>query len=277
MNTALTDKVAVVTGAAGVLCSQMVWALAEAGAHVALMGRTASKLEKLAEELRAAGHRCCVAPADVCQRQALLDAKALINKELGPVDILLNGAGGNHPDATTGLEQIDSNDFDKAESFLGIDADAFQSVFGLNFIGTLLPSMIFGEDMTERQQGVILNISSMSALLPLTKVPAYSAAKAAVDNFTRWLAVHVAQRGIRVNALAPGFFVTDQNRFLLYQEDGKTLSERGNKIISQTPMQRFGEAEELRDACVFLCSDAARFVTGQVLGIDGGFSAYSGV
>ena len=273
----LTNKVAVITGAAGVLCSQMVWALAEAGAKVALIGRTESKLQSLADELIAAGHSACVAAADVCQREALKSAKGKINKELGPIDILVNGAGGNHPDATTKMEVITEDEFEEQESFFGIDTDAFLSVFGLNFIGTLLPSIIFAKDMSDNKAGCILNISSMSALLPLTKVPAYSAAKAAVDNFTKWLSVHFAQRGVRVNALAPGFFVTEQNRFLLYQEDGKMLTERGNKIISQTPMQRFGDATELKDSTVFLCSDSAKFITGQVLGVDGGFSAFSGV
>ncbi len=277
MNYQLDNKVCVITGAAGVLCSQMVKALAAAGASVALIGRTESKLEALAEELRKDNHQVCIAPADVCDRDALLKAKDKINSELGSIDILINGAGGNHPDATTALEEITGDDFEKSESFFGIDANAFQSVFGLNFIGSLLPSIVFGEDMSDKKDGVILNISSMSAYLPLTKVPAYSSAKAAVDNFTKWLAVHVAQRGIRVNALAPGFFVTDQNRFLLYQEDGKTLSARGEKIIQQTPMRRFGEAEELRDATVFLCSDASKFMTGQIVGVDGGFSAFSGV
>ncbi len=277
MNTDLSNKVCVITGAAGVLCSQMVWALAEAGAKVALIGRTKSKLETLASALQDAGHTAVVASADVCDKQALIKAKKTINEALGNIDILVNGAGGNHPKATTKLETVGNEDFNKAESFFGIDEEAFESVFGLNFIGSLLPSMVFGEDMSDHKNGVILNISSMSAQSPLTKVPAYSAAKAAIDNFTKWLAVHFAQRGIRVNALAPGFFVTDQNRFLLFQEDGKTLTERGNKIISQTPMQRFGEAQELKDSTVFLCSDASKFMTGQIIGVDGGFSAFSGV
>lgn len=278
MNTNINGKVCVVTGAAGVLCSRMVHALAAAGAHLALLGRTQSKLDAVAKELTDAGYTNHIAvAADVCDRSSLEAAHIKIKEALGPIDILVNGAGGNNPKATTSMEIMTDEEYTKDDSFFGINADAFVGVFGLNFIGTLLPCLVFAKDMADNKSGVILNISSMSAQLPLTKVPAYSAAKAAVDNFTKWLSVHFAQRGIRVNALAPGFFVSDQNRFLLYEQDGSTLTARGKKIISQTPMQRFGEADELQDSVVFLCSPASTFITGIVLPVDGGFSAFSGV
>lgn len=273
----LSNKVCVVTGAAGVLCSAMVEALVSHGAKVALIGRTQSKLDSLAEDLRAKYATCQVLPvaADVLDKAGLEQAKERINSELGRVDLLVNGAGGNHPKGTTPAEQMQA-DTPLEESFFGAEVEGFEHVFKLNFLGTLLPCQVFGADM-RAEGGSIINMSSMSAQGPLTKVAAYSAAKAAVDNFTKWLATHFAPLGIRVNAIAPGFFVTEQNRFLLLQEDGKTLTPRGDKIISGTPMGRFGNPEDLQSATVFLAADSARFVTGTVIPVDGGYGAYSGV
>jgi NAD(P)-dependent dehydrogenase (short-subunit alcohol dehydrogenase family) len=271
----LNGKVCVVTGAAGVLCSALVRALVAEGARVALLGRTVSKLENLARELAADGFsETLPISADVQDRTALETAKKQINEHFGPVDILINGAGGNHPGGTTPAEQMLA-DTPLDQSFFGAQVEGFEQVFDLNFLGTLLPCQVFGADLIDRG-GNILNLSSMSAQLPLTKVAAYSAAKSAVDNFTRWLAVHLAPRGVRVNALAPGFFLTEQNRFLLTNEDGSRTA-RGDKIIRGTPMGRFGDPEDLRSATLFLVGDEARFVTGVVLPVDGGFSAYSGV
>jgi NAD(P)-dependent dehydrogenase (short-subunit alcohol dehydrogenase family) len=215
---------------------------------------------------------------NVLEKQSLADAKKAVNEQLGPVDILINAAGGNNPKATTAVETIEDKDLDHLEgTFFGLEMEAFRKVFDLNFIGTLLPSMVFTRDMIERKRGVILNISSMNSYRPLTRIPAYSAAKASINNFTAWLAVHLARQNIRVNAIAPGFFLTDQNRFLLYEQATGTLSARGNKIINGTPMKRFGTPDELLGALLYLVSDMSKFVTGIVLPVDGGFSAYSGV
>jgi NAD(P)-dependent dehydrogenase (short-subunit alcohol dehydrogenase family) len=273
----LTDKVCVVTGAAGVLCSSMVEALVAHGAKVALIGRTTSKLEALAADLAEHHPNCQVLPvsADVLDKAGLEAAKERINAELGRVDVLINGAGGNHPKGTTPAEQMTA-ETPLDQSFFGAEVEGFEHVFKLNFLGTLLPCQVFGADM-HADGGSIINISSMSAQNPLTKVAAYSAAKAAVDNFTKWLATHFAAIGIRVNAIAPGFFITEQNRFLLLEQDGETLTARGNKIIQGTPMARFGEPEDLQSATVFLAADSARFITGTVIPVDGGYGAYSGV
>ncbi len=274
----LKGKVCVVTGATGVLCSVMVRALCKQGAKVAMIARTQEKLDTLARQMRDAGHDCIGVSASVTDREALEAARETIVDTFGPADILVNGAGGNSPKATTPLENLDPDSLDDLEkSFFGIDLEGFDFVFDLNLKGTVLPTTIFAEAMVKRGTGVIINVSSMSALLPLTKVVAYSAAKASVDSFTRWLATHLAPTGVRVNALSPGFFVSEQNRFLLYEQDGKTLSARGGKIVANTPMGRFGEAEELEGALLFLASEMSRFVTGIVLPVDGGFSAYSGV
>ena len=273
----LDNKVCVVTGAAGVLCSAMVEAMLEEGAKVALLGRTESKLSDLKAELAAKGlTETLVTPADVLNEDALREVKQQINDKWGKIDILINGAGGNHPKATSPAEQMDANT-PKEQSFFGLSMDAFGFVFDLNFKGTLLPSQIFGEDMLEGKEGNIINISSMSADRPLTKVGAYSAAKSSVDSLTQWLSVHLAPVNIRVNALAPGFFVTGQNKFLLYQEDGVTPTARGQKIINNTPMGEFGKPEDLKGAIKFLAGPDSRFVTGIILPVDGGFSAYSGV
>lgn len=278
MELSVKNKVCVVTGAAGVLCSAMVEALCESGAKVALLGRTLSKLESLKDALASKGYNDTLAiAADVQNKEDLIKAKNNIESEWGSVDILINGAGGNHPDATTKIENFESDTDSLEGSFFGIDVDAFSSVMDLNFKGTLLPSLVFSEGMVKNGNGSIINVSSMSAERPLTKVGAYSSSKAAVDNFTRWLSVHFAKKNVRVNAIAPGFFATNQNKFLLYQEDGETLTDRGKKIINNTPMASFGDAQDLKGATVFLASDAARFVTGIILPVDGGFSAYSGV
>jgi NAD(P)-dependent dehydrogenase (short-subunit alcohol dehydrogenase family) len=273
----LKNKNCVVTGAAGILCSAMVEALLEEGARVALIGRTESKLVELKEKLAEKGlTETIVAAADVLDESALRKVKTTINAEWGPVDILINGAGGNHPKATSPAEQM-SKDTPKEQSFFGMSIDAFGFVFDLNFKGTLLPCQIFGEDMADNQSGNIINISSMSADRPLTKVGAYSAAKSSVDSLTQWLSVHLAPVNVRVNALAPGFFVTGQNKFLLYQEDGETPTARGQKIINNTPMGEFGSPDDLKGAIKFLAGPDSRFITGIILPVDGGFSAFSGV
>jgi NAD(P)-dependent dehydrogenase (short-subunit alcohol dehydrogenase family) len=271
----MKSKTVVITGGSGVLCRAMAKRLARRGAKIALLGRTESKLKNVAEEIQAEGGIVITAPVDVLDKSALIDAHKMINSALGPCDILINGAGGNHPKATT-----DVVEFNKEQStengFFELDADTVSEVFDLNFMGTFLPSQIFGKDMIGRDGCSIINISSMSAYKPLTKVMAYSAAKAAVSNFTEWMAVHFAKSGIRVNAIAPGFFLTDQNRRLLTNEDG-SLTERGNTILSHTPVGRFGNPDDLLSTLEWLCDDKSSFVTGIVVPVDGGFNAYSGV
>ena len=273
----LKNKVCVVTGAAGILCSAMVEALLEEGAKVALLGRTESKLVNLKKELHDKGYsETLVTTADVLKAGDLIKAKEFINSTWGKVDLLVNGAGGNHPNATSKAEQM-TEDTPLEDSFFGMSLDAFGFVFDLNFKGTLLPCQIFGKDMIDSGEGNIINISSMSADRPLTKVGAYSSAKASVDSLTQWLSVHLATRNIRVNGLAPGFFVTGQNKFLLFKEDGETPTARGLKIINNTPMGEFGRPEDLKGAIKFLAGPDSRFVTGITLPVDGGFSAFSGV
>jgi NAD(P)-dependent dehydrogenase (short-subunit alcohol dehydrogenase family) len=278
----LSGKVAVVTGGTGVLCSAMARALGECGAGVAVLGRRKEVADELAAEIRKDGGKAIGVSADVLDRAKLDAANAIIEKELGgPVDILLNGAGGNHPKGNTSTEQLDPETVGKTvagmNGFYDLDPESLQYVFNLNFLGTLLPSQAFTKGMVGRKKGTIINISSVSAVKPLTKVVAYGAAKAAITNFTQWLAVHFARTGVRVNAIVPGFFITEQNRNLLTKPDG-TLSPRGDKIIAHTPMGRFGEAGELLGALLWLVDDrAAGFVTGSVVTVDGGFTAYSGV
>ena len=273
----LKDKVCVVTGAAGVLCSAFVEALLEEGAKVCLLGRTESKLKKLRDSLAQLGFdHTLVMAADVLKKQELEEARIRINEKWGPVEILINGAGGNHPMATASVEQLRGDD-PSTGSFFELDTEACSQVFDLNFKGSFLSTQVFGMDMLKHGRGNIINISSMAADRPLTKVGAYSHAKAALDNFTQWLAVHLAKRNIRVNAIAPGFFVTHQNRFLLYQKESKTLTARGMKIVEHTPMGRFGEPSDLKGAVRFLAGTASTFITGITLAVDGGFSAYSGV
>ena len=274
-----SGKVAVVTGGAGVLCSMFAKALALCGAKVAILDLALDKAEALAEEIRAGGGEALAVGVNVLERESVQNACRVVTEAFGPCDILVNGAGGNNAKATT-----DDEFFDRAasfgegkKSFFDLDPAGFDFVFGLNLKGTLLPTQAFARDMAERGRGNIVNISSMNAFTPLTKIPAYSAAKAAVSNFTRWLSVYFSQCGVRVNAIAPGFFSTQQNAKLLWNEDG-TPTPRTMKILKSTPMGRFGESEELLGALLFLLDDrASSFVTGTVLAVDGGFSAYSGV
>jgi NAD(P)-dependent dehydrogenase (short-subunit alcohol dehydrogenase family) len=259
----------------------MAGALAERGVAVALLDLREGASIEAAREIVAKGGRAIGVPCDVLDKESLKAAKARVVHELGGVDILINGAGGNDPKATTSKETLERKDLieaaDGLKTFFDLDASGIQSVFDLNFLGTLLATQTFGRMMAERGRGVILNVSSMNAFKPLTRVPAYSAAKAGVSNFTQWLATHFAPLHIRVNAIAPGFFLTEQNRFLLTDERTGELTARGARIIAHTPMGRFGRPEDLAGALVWLVSDASAFVTGIVLPIDGGFSAYSGV
>ncbi|MCX2679125.1 SDR family oxidoreductase [Galbibacter sp. EGI 63066] len=270
------DKVIVVTGGTGVLGSTMTRALASKGAKVAVLGRNLDKANTLADEINKSGGIAIGISADVCDKEALVTAHAKINKKLGPVDILINGAGGNHPDGTTSQEFYSEENQKDARTFFDMELDGMDHVFRLNFMGTFLPTQVFAKDMIGRKDCSILNISSVSAVLPLTKVPAYSAAKAAISNFTQWMSVYFAKEGIRVNALVPGFFLTEQNRTLLTNTDG-SLTDRGNKILSQTPMERFGDPEDLVSTLLWLCDPASRFVTGTTVAVDGGFCAYNGV
>ena len=265
----MKGKMCVVTGGGGVLCSVLARQLAERGASVVVLDLDADKAEQVATGIRSRGGNAMAVRASVLDRDSLNGAAGLIEKEFGRVDVLINGAGGNRPGATTG----------KDRSFFDLEDESIRSVFDLNFLGSLLPSQVLGRMMVKQGEGVILNIASMNALRPLTRIPAYSAAKAAIANFTQWLAVHMAQEyspRIRVNAIAPGFFLTEQNRFLLQQEDG-SLTKRGQQILDHTPMARFGEPEDLVGVVEWLVSPRADFVTGVVVPIDGGFSAFSGV
>ena len=277
----LSGKVAVVTGGTGILCSEMSKALGECGAKVAVLGRRKEVADELAAEIRKNGGKAIGVSADVLDKARLEAAHAVIEKELGPVDILLNGAGGNHPKGTASVEYLNPDDLGKVvegvNSFYDLDQEGIQYVFNLNFLGTLLPCQVFTKGMVARRRGTILNVSSASAIRPLTKVMAYGAAKAAVSNFTQWLAVHFSRANVRVNAIVPGFFLTEQNRNLLTKPDG-SMTPRGEKIVSHTPMGRFGEANELLGALLWLVDDrSAGFVTGTIVTVDGGFSAYSGV
>ena len=278
MNPDLKGKVAVITGGAGVLCSEFAKALAAAGAKVAVAGRTLSKLEAVADEINAAGGEAIAVQMDVVNKESVKAAHAEVLDKFGKCDILINGAGGNHPRATTDKEYFEMGDLDgETKSFFDLDEEDVEFVFNLNFIGTLIPTQEFAKDMIGREGCTILNVSSMNAYTPLTKIPAYSGAKAAISNFTQWMAVHFSKVGIRVNAIAPGFFSTAQNAKLLWNEDG-TPTARTEKILNATPMGRFGEPEELLGALMFLVDEkAASFVTGIVIPVDGGFSAYSGV
>ena len=275
----LSGKVAVVTGGGGILCSGMSKAIAECGAKVAILDLRKEAADKVADEIKAAGGTAMGVACNVLDRASLEEAYALIKKEFGPCDILLNGAGGNNPKGTTDNEVMSKADLTATEgkNFYNLDPTGIQFVFNLNFLGSLLPTQVFSRGMVERGRGTILNVSSMNAFRPLTKIPAYSAAKAGVSNFTQWLAVHFSKAGVRVNAIAPGFFLTDQNRALLTKPDG-SLTPRGEKILSLTPMGRFGSPEDLVGTVLWLLNEeAAGFVTGVVVPIDGGFNAFSGV
>lgn len=274
----LKGKVAVVTGAGGVICSMLAEALAAAGAKVALLDLDGERAEEFAKQIVKDGGVAKGYSANVLNKQSLADCHKQVLNDLGKCDILVNGAGGNNPKAQTDKEYFENGDIDAdTKSFFDLDEGGVQFVFNLNYLGTLLPTQEFARDMVGREGCNIINISSMNAFTPLTKIPAYSAAKSAVSNFTQWLAVHFSKAGIRVNAIAPGFFSTAQNKSLLWNADG-TPTARTGKIIAATPMGRFGEVEELIGATLFLASEkAAGFITGVVLPIDGGFSAYSGV
>jgi NAD(P)-dependent dehydrogenase (short-subunit alcohol dehydrogenase family) len=275
----LKGKCCVITGGAGVIGCSMVECLARTGLKTAIIDLNIELAIQKAEEIASlTGGTVIGVGGNVLDKNSLAEAKKTVNEQLGPIDILINAAGGNSPKATTAVETIDDKDLDHLDrTFFGLEMDAFRKVFDLNFIGTLLPTMVFAKDMIERKHGVIINISSMNSYRPLTRIPAYSAAKASINNFTAWLSVHLAIQNIRVNAIAPGFFLTEQNRFLMYDQATGALSARGNKIIAGTPMKRFGTPDELQGALLFLISDMSKFVTGIVLPVDGGFSAYSGV
>ena len=263
-------KTIAITGGGGVLCGTMALALGRAGAKIAVLDLAEAAASKVADEIKSAGGQAIGVKCNVLDKESLQAARKEVNAKLGPVDILINGAGGNKKEATTSPEM----------SFFDLPSEAIRFVFDLNFIGTLLPTQVFGKEMAEKGAGIILNVSSMNAFRPLTKIAAYSAAKAAVSNFTQWLAVHVCQnysKDIRVNAIAPGFFLTEQNRFLLTDEKTGHPTPRGKTIIDHTPMGRYGQPEELVGTVLWLLSDAAKFVTGVVVPVDGGFSAFSGV
>ena len=278
LNTDLSGKVAVVTGAGGVLCSAFAKVLARAGAKVALLDLNYDAADKFAQEIVEEGgvakaYKCNVLDKEICY--AVADQ---VQADFGPCDILLNGAGGNNPRATTDKEYFELGDIEAdTKSFFDLDKSGVEFVFNLNFIGTLIPTQAFARQMVGREGCNIMNISSMNAYSPLTKIPAYSGAKAAISNFTAWLATHFSKVGIRVNAIAPGFFSTQQNASLLWNPDGSPTARTG-KILAATPMGRFGQPEELNGALLFLLNnEAAGFITGITLPVDGGFSAYSGV
>jgi NAD(P)-dependent dehydrogenase (short-subunit alcohol dehydrogenase family) len=273
----LKGKVAVITGGAGVICSTMAKSLAAEGVKTAILDLNREASEKVAEEIEKEFKVKSVGiSASVLDKSSLEAALAEIREKLGQVDILVNGAGGNSPAATTKVEKMTGED-NPADTFFGLQIEGFDKVFDLNFKGTLLPSMVFGADMVSRRSGIIINISSMNSYRPLTKIPAYSAAKSAINNFTQWLAVHFAKVGVRVNAIAPGFLITNQNRFLLIDEKSGELTPRGKKIINGTPMEKYCVPEDMTGTLLYLCSDYSKAVTGVVIPVDGGFSAYSGV
>lgn len=265
----LTDKTIVITGGTGVLGQTMAKGLAAAGASVAILGRRKEVAEALAKEVRSLGGQAIAVKADVLDREALTKARETILQEFGNIQILVNAAGGNMPGAIVPPDK----------TFFDLNLDDFQKVVDLNLMGTVLPTQVFSDDMAKRKKGVIINIASMAAFRPLTRVVGYSAAKAAVENFTQWLAIEMAKKfgeGIRVNAISPGFFLTEQNRTLLTNPDG-SYTARGQAAINQTPFARFGKPEELIGTLVWLCSDASAFVTGVNVPVDGGFNVFSGV
>ena len=272
----LKGRNAVITGGFGVLGTALTRGLAASGVNLAVISRSKenpARGEALAAEF---GIKCLGISASTLDKAALEAARDEIHEKLGKIDILINCAGGNSPKATCAVEQMDA-DTELSQSFYGLDMEGFQFVYDLNFKGTLLATMVFTTDMIEAKKGVVLNVSSMNAIRPLTKIPAYSAAKGSINNFTQWYAVHVAQLGIRCNAIAPGFFLTDQNRFLLTDEETGALKPRGKKIIANTPTHKFGEPEDLVGTMLYLLSDISSFVTGVIIPVDGGYSAFGGV
>lgn len=275
----LKGKVCVITGGAGVIGTSIVRCLASVGVKTAIVDLNREAAEMLAAQIQKEFNILTIGlSANVLDKESLKVAKKEINARLGKIDILINGAGGNSPQATTKVEQMEKGDIGNLEkTFYGLEMEGFQKVYDLNFKGTLLPTMVFTLDMLEAGKGNVLNISSMNSYRPLTKIPAYSAAKASINNFTQWLAVHLAKTGIRVNAVAPGFFLTNQNRFLLTDEKTGEATARGRKIISNTPVGKYGEPEDLNGAVLYLLSDISSFVTGIIIPIDGGYSAFGGV
>lgn len=277
----LNGKVAVITGGGGVLCSGFAKTLAKQGVKVAVLDLNEAAAQKVADEIVADGGTAIAVGCNVLEPESMKAARDIIAEKLGTCDILLNGAGGNNPKGTTTKETLEKIDLieknDDIKTFFDLDAAGISFVFNLNFLGTLIPTQVFARDMAEKENTCIVMVTSMNAYRPLTKIPAYSAAKAAVKNFTEFMAVHFADVGIRVNAIAPGFFSTNQNKALLWNDDG-TPTARTNKILNATPMKRFGEAHELSGALLFLCDEAySSFITGTSICVDGGFSAYSGV
>lgn len=277
----LSGKVAVVTGGGGAICGEFAKALAQCGAKVAILNRTKKNGDIVAEDIKANGGCAISIEANVLDVESLKNARTIVNEKLGSCDILINGAGGNSPKGTTTKEYLFKEDIESKKdgvvTLFDLDPKGIEFVFNLNFLGTLLPTQTFVKDMIDKEGAVILNVSSMNAFTPLTKIPAYSGAKAAVSNFTQWLAVHLSKVGVRVNAIAPGFFVTNQNRELLMNFDG-SYTERSTKILNATPMGRFGECEELIGTLLWLVDrKASGFVNGIVVPVDGGFSSYSGV
>ena len=277
----LKGRVAVVTGGGGVLCGDFAKALARQGVRVAVLDLNEAAAKKVADEITAEGGTAIAVGCNVLEPESMENARAVINEKLGTCDILLNGAGGNNPKGTTTKETLEAVDLvekdENIKTFFDLDPQGISFVFNLNFLGTLIPTQVFARDMAQKENTCIVMVTSMNAYRPLTKIPAYSAAKAAVKNFTEFMAVHFAEVGIRVNAIAPGFFSTNQNKTLLWNEDG-TPTARTGKILAATPMKRFGEARELEGSLLFLCDeDYSSFITGTTIIVDGGFNAYSGV
>jgi NAD(P)-dependent dehydrogenase (short-subunit alcohol dehydrogenase family) len=276
----LNGKVCAITGGGGVIGTALAQGIATTGAKIAILDLIEEYAKKAAEQVKAEvpGATVIGVVANVLEKDSLAKAKEDINQKLGKIDILVNCAGGNSPKATTQIEMMEKSDVANLEkTFFGLQLDGFQKVFDLNFLGTVLPTMVFATDMLDQEKGVILNISSMNAFRPLTKIPAYSAAKASINNLTEWMATHFAKTNIRVNAIAPGFFLTTQNKFLLMDESSGDYTPRGQKVISGTPMGRFGDPEELCGTVLYLLSDISAFVTGVIIPVDGGFNAFSGV
>lgn len=277
----LKGRVAVVTGGGGVLCGDFAKALARQGVKVAVLDLNEAAAQKVADEITAAGGEAIAVPCNVLEPESMEAARKIVNERLGTCDILLNGAGGNNPKGTTTKETLEAIDLvekdENVKTFFDLDPQGISFVFNLNFLGTLIPTQVFARDMAAKDNTCIVMVTSMNAFRPLTKIPAYSAAKAAVKNFTEFMAVHFAEVGIRVNSIAPGFFSTNQNKTLLWNEDG-TPTARTGKILAATPMKRFGEPEELEGALLFLCDESySSFITGTTIAVDGGFNAYSGV